>query len=214
MKFRMPIVIELLVLALLVGGCSSVITDVSVFHTADVEKPNTFNMIARGEQADSLEAKAYGDMVATKLEAKGWTRSAAGEVTVAYGFAIDNGTQVTRAQPVFGRTGGGGSSTTYGTVSGTGGFATYSGTTYSQPTYGIVGAVPVTDTVFSRVFVMNMYNSSDGKKIYESTVKSQGSNGTFSTVAQCLVDALFQDFPGGSVQHKSIQLDGTKCILE
>jgi hypothetical protein len=60
---------------------------------------------------------------------------------------------------------------------------------------------------------MNMYNAADGKKIYESTVTSHGESGSFSAVAQCLVDALFENFPGGSSQHKTIVMDGNKCML-
>lgn len=194
-------------------GCSSVHTDVTVFHTADVEKPNTFNVMARGPGSDTLEAATYGDMVASRLQGLGWTRQPAGEVTVVYGFGIDSGREVTRAAPIYGQTGGG-SSTSTGMITGSGGFATYSGTTYTQPTFGLVGAVPVTETVYERVFVMNMYNSADGKKVYESTVTSRGESGSFSAVAQCLVDALFQDFPGGTSQHKKIVMDGSKCVLQ
>jgi len=201
-------------LAALLAGCSSVNADVTVFRTADVLQPNTFNIIPRGELADSLEAQTYADMVAAKLSERGWTRAPNGDVTVAFGFAIDDGTTTVTSRPVIGQTGGG-SSTTFGTVSGGGGFATYSGTTYSSPTYGVVGSRQVVETNYERVFVMNMYQTVGGKKIYESTVRSTGSSGSFSAVAQCLVDALFQDFPGeATAQHKTIALDGSKCILQ
>lgn len=200
--------------AALLAGCSSVSADVTTFRTADVLQPNTFNIIPRGELANSLEAQTYGDMVASKLAERGWTRTANGDVTVSFGFAIDDGTTTVSARPIFGQTGGG-TSSTFGTIRGTGGFATYSGTTYQAPTYGIVGSVPVRETTYERVFVMNMYQTANGKKIYESTVRSTGSSGSFSAVAQCLVDALFQDFPGeATAQHKSIVLDGSKCMLQ
>lgn len=202
-------------LASLLAGCSSVSADVTVFRTADVLTPNTFNIVPRGELAESLEAAAYGDMVAAKLAERGWTRAPDGDVTVSFGFAIDDGTTTVSSVPVFGQTGGG-SSTTIGSVHAVGGgSATYSGTTYSAPTYGVVGSNTVVDTNYERVFVMNMYQTANGKKIYESTVRSTGDSGTFSSVAQCLVDALFQDFPGdATAQHKSIVLDGSKCILQ
>lgn len=201
-------------MAALLAGCSSIKADVTTFRTADVLQPNSFNIVPRGELADTLEAQTYADMVAGKLSEQGWTRTPNGDVTVSFGFAIDDGTTTVSSRPIIGQTGGG-TSTTFGTVRGTGGFATYSGTTYQAPTYGVVGAVPVTETNYERVFVMNMYQTANGKRIYESTVRSTGSNGSFSAVAQCLVDALFQDFPGeATALHKSIVLDGSKCVLQ
>jgi hypothetical protein len=100
-------------------------SDVTVFHTSDVEKPNTFRVMAVGPLAGSLEAHTYSDMIAGELTAKGWTQAANGDVTVTYGYAIDNGHAQTSNIPIFGQTGGG-TAETFGSVNAGGQMGTYS----------------------------------------------------------------------------------------
>jgi hypothetical protein len=195
------------------SGCTTVESDVTVFHTADVEKPNTFKVVAMPPFAGSLEAQTYSDMIAADLEAKGWTQAANGDITVAFGYDADNGHSETAAMPIFGQTGGG-TSQTFGTVSTGGQFGTYSGTTYTAPTYGVVSEVPVTTTIYNRTFALSMYGNTSNKTLYESKVTSSGTAGQFSTVAKCLIDALFADFPGKNAEHRTVAVDGDKCMLK
>ncbi|HWA18799.1 MAG TPA: DUF4136 domain-containing protein [Devosia sp.] len=200
-------------IALVLTGCSTVNSEVSVFHTAAVEKPNSFYIEPAPVLQGSLEAQTYAGLIAEQLEAKGWTRASKQEaqLDVLFAYAIDDGTSETHARPIFGQTGVSGAHTT-GTVYGTGNFATFSGNTTYTPTYGVVGAVPVTVTVYQREFRLNMYDRS-GAVVYESRVSSSGEGGTIDTVAKCLIDALFADFPGKSGAHRSISVDGNKCKI-
>lgn len=211
MRMLMAVGMSLALLGL--GGCSSVQSNVSVFHTADVEKPNTFTVKPTPVLQGSLQAQTYAALIADALEAKGWSEvKSNAEVEVVFAYAIDNGTTHTSVAPIYGQTGGG-STQTFGTVSGGGGFATYSGTTYTTPTYGVVGAVPVTNTVYNRAFVLDMYKRKDGTKVYESRVTSQGSSGSIDLVAKCLISALFEDFPGKSGQHRTVTVDFDTCKI-
>jgi hypothetical protein len=59
-----------------------------------------------------------------------------------------------------------------------------------------------------------MYGNSSNKKLYESKVTSAGGSSEFSTVAKCLIDALFADFPGKNAEHRTVSVDGDKCMLK
>ena len=85
------------------------------------------------------------------------------------------------AQPLFGQTGDG--TTTYhsGNVPTYGGYSGYSnstvnGTSYTPATYRMVGAVPVTRTIFERNLSITVQNR-EGANVIEGKVKSEGLSG-------------------------------------
>jgi hypothetical protein len=129
-----------------------------------------------------------------------------------FGYGIDQGRDelYSYAIPQFGQTGVQ-SSQTFGTVQSHGSGATYSGTTTYTPSYGITGWTPQTGTrrLYTRAIVLHVYDISRGgepRKLYESTVTSQGSSGTLGKVIDEIVAALFEDFQATGVRTAVIPL--------
>lgn len=199
-----------LLLLTVVAACSSVQSQVTAFHKIDQNTSRQFSVTPAPSFAGSLEASTYATHIARKLSERGWTQSRNPDIEVVFGYAIDEGRTHISSVPIYGQTGGG-SSQTYGTITGPGGMATVSGTTYSTPTYGVVGVAPVSQTIYTRVFVLEMYDKASKSKIYESRVVSSGENSTFSQVSKCMIAALFQDFPGVSGKTSTITLDLKSC---
>jgi len=115
-------------------------------------------------------------------------------------YGIDDGKQVVSSYPIFGQTGTSSSYTT-GTITSYGNTASYSGTTYQTPTYGVVGSGTRTDTVFTRylnIDIIDIAKSGDGKvqKVYEGKAVSSGSSGQLAPVMPAIVRSVFEDFPG------------------
>ncbi|WP_165790979.1 DUF4136 domain-containing protein [Pleomorphomonas carboxyditropha] len=192
------------------AGCVTVNSTTTVFH--NITKPETFSIRPTAPISESLEAKSYADLIAQKLIENGWSKSDKAATDVQFAYSIDNGHQEIDSVPVFGQTGGG---TTYssGTVYGGGGFGTYSGTSYTPPTFGIVGASTYSYSVYTRKLMVWIDEKSTKKRIYEATVVSRGSSSSFNVVARCMIDALFKDFPGKSGQTTKISADGNKCVV-
>ena len=107
--------------------------------------------------------------------------------------------------PIYGQTGGG---TTYtsGTVSTySGGYGSYSGTSYTMPTYGVVGSSTssVQSTVYKRQLAIDIVEASsvdadNPSKVYEGRLNSAGSCGAMTEVMDELIEALFIKFPNDS----------------
>ncbi|WP_156461299.1 DUF4136 domain-containing protein [Devosia sp. Root436] len=192
------------------AACQSVQSNVTAFHTLQPNTPETFSVRASNIQGDSLEATTYAGLISTRLEQHGWSASSSPDVDVRFAYAIDGGRTSISSVPIYGQTGGG---TTYstGNIYGTGGFGSYSGTSYTPTTYGVVGVAPVSHTTYQRVLSVEMTNTKTGKKIYEAKVVSSGSSGTFAEVASCLIDALFEDFPGTSGKARAVEVSMSDC---
>ena len=112
---------------------------------------------------DSLEFRHFEALIAEKLTAVGYTVTEDGKTAgqfalVSYG--IDNGKSQVYSTPVFGSTGGG---TTYssGTVYGGGGSASYSGSSYQMPSFGVVGTDVNTMTAYTRIFAVDILSASN-----------------------------------------------------
>jgi hypothetical protein len=200
-------------LALALASCQTIRSDVTVFNTIDQATPTGFTITAMGAEAGSLEAKSYADLVSAQLVAHGWHPSPGGPVDVAFGYNIDSGQTQTSSMPIFGQTGGG-TSYSQGSVYGGGGFGTYSGTTYTPPTFGVVAEVPVSQTFYNRGLRVEMTDRRTHARIYEATLASKGTTGAFNVVAPCLIEALFKNFPGQSGKTYQIEVDSDKCAKQ
>ncbi len=203
---------------LCLSACGTMISaDVTSFHEDKALVPGkTFTVVPLQNQKNSLEFRQYAGLVEEKLKEQGYipsnSKSAYYSVNLRYG--IDDGRKVTSSYPIYGQTGGGttyhsGSVNSYG-----GGFGTFSGTSYTAPQYGIVGSGVSSHTEFTRVLALDIFNQKTNKKVYEGSVKSVGSTGTFSVVSKCLIQALFQKFPGDNGKTESLTLSGDGCMNE
>lgn len=191
--------------ALLMSGCAMVKSNIAVFHELPIRaEPIKYAALPLKEQEGSLEYKAYAQQVKDELNKKGFSEVPVNEAEVVlfFEYGIDSGKEVVSSYPIIGRTGTS-SSYTSGTLNTYGNYATYSGTTYNTPTYGVVGTGARSDTVFSRylrVDLLDRATLSEGKikKVYEAQVTSVGSKGQVAAVMPTMIKALFEDFPGKS----------------
>lgn len=213
--------VVLLVLGSILASCSMVQSDIVRFTNLSQGDSGTFFMVPLKTQEGSIEYKTYANSVADKLNELGFRRvsdlsNADYAVTIDYGISGKN--EVSGSSPIYGQTGGG---TTYhsGTVSsygyGSSGYGMYSGTSYTAPTYGVVGSVPYNYTKYHRYFHFKMYDTKKSKEgklisVYEGTVKSAGSSANFATVSECIIGVLFKEFYNSGTEK--LTTDGSKCV--
>jgi Domain of unknown function (DUF4136) len=197
----------------LLSACSSFVeTRVSAFHELNEPLEGvTFVLIPSKDQKGSLEFQSYAKLMKAELTKRGMVEAPFEQAryAVVASYGIDDGKQVASSYPIFGQTGGG-SSYTSGTVSSYGTMATYSGTTRSSPTYGVVGSGTSTDVVFVRYLNMTMMNiaksSGDNiQKVYEGKAVSSGSSGQMAPVMPAMMRSLFEDFPGKSGASRTVR---------
>ena len=192
--------IYILAIIFLTTGCAEVRTSVTTFYTSDhLARGPIVGVPLDAQQANSLEFGHARDILYNKLSEIGYAPNPSGAGSqfaffVTYG--VDSGRTATSAVPIFGQTGG---STSYssGTIS-HGGMpsASYSGTTTTMPTYGIIGAIPVSNRVFTRHVNIDIYKLSDPpQKIYEIRAVSAGTCANISAVLPLIVDGIFKNFP-------------------
>jgi len=199
-------ILQTFAFCILLAGCQSISADVTVFQDFPNTAPQTFTVKSSG----SLEEKAYSDMIASQLTNKGWILKSGGAVEVTFAHSIDGGRDVVSSVPIFGQTGGG-VAFSQGTVFGGGTSAMYSGTTYSPATFGVVGAAAVTNTVYKRQLQILFVESRTQRHLYEVSVLSQGTSGTFGAVAPCLIAAAFQKFPQGNGTNAKVEISKAEC---
>lgn len=199
-------IIVLALLFALLSGCAMVVeTKVSAFH--ELEQPLsgvTYALVPTKEQEGSLEFQSYAKIVKSELEKRGLTEAPFNQAKYAIFmfYGISDGKQVVSSYPIFGQTGTSSAYTT-GTVTAYGNTASYSGTTYKTPTYGVVGSGTSTDTIFTRylnIDIIDIAKSGDGKvqKVYEGKANSSGSSGQLAPVMPAIIRSVFEDSPGKS----------------
>jgi Domain of unknown function (DUF4136) len=201
-----------LVFALLAGCASFVETQVSAFHELEPSLSGvTYALVPSKEQEGSLEFQSYAKLVKVELKKRGMMEAPFNQAKYAIFmfYGIDNGKEVISSYPIIGQTGTSSSYTT-GTVTSYGNMATYSGTTYKTPTYGVVGSGTSSDTVFARylnIDIIDIANSGNGKvkKVYEGKAISSGSSGQLAPVMPAIVKSVFEDFPGKSGVSRTSQ---------
>ncbi len=201
--------VVVLILSIVVAGCQSINTNVSRFNAFETSAPKRFRIVSADQ---SLEAQSYGQKISDQLAKMGWQQSSnAAEIDIRFSFAIDHGRTESSTMPIYGQTGGG---TTFssGSIYSGGRIGTYSGTSFSTPTFGVVGAVPVSTTVYRRVLKLVMIDTRRGKQVFDGTVTSEGTTGTIPPIAPCLIEAMFKDFPGssGSTVQYNLPFEGCR----
>ena len=212
---KMNKIIILLVLAVSIAGCQTIKPSLNANISSFSELPKalvgkSIHLLAHPEQKnDTLEWKSYRKIFESGFRKSGFTITelASADYVAFISYGIDGGkvTQDTVTTPVYGSTGGG---TTYhsGTVSSYGGgYGSYSGTSYSMPTFGVVGSS--TSTISGERFRRNIaidivdrktLKSKKPVKVYEGRVRSAGRCSQMNQVMDEMVQGFFQKFPNGS----------------
>jgi hypothetical protein len=209
----------LFLMTAILAGCMTgrVQTNNVAFYQPDFTPLGTIWVIAADAEVNSsLEFATYKRKIEEKLSIVGYEIASSADradhiAFVAYG--IDTGESATRSTPVFGQTGGG---TTYssGTANTSEGSIFYSGSTYSMPTYGVVGSVNQSVAMYNRVIALDIVGAAslrDGapQKIYEGRTTSTGSCGVITEVFDEMLDAMFQGFPGENGRNRRLVVPGT-----
>lgn len=199
----------LALISVAISGCATstkVQSDVSVFHDLDDSSNEiTFAFEPTEVQSGSLEYRAYAGLVREHLTELGYVEAdAQSDATwlIQMEYKIGDGEEKVGSVPIIGQTGTS-SSTTYGTISSSGGLGTYSGTTYHTPTFGVVGSSTYSRTVYSRALQLSIAepqtaNENETTVLFEATVSSVGTSSQLSRVMPAMVEALFREFPGES----------------
>jgi len=217
-------ILKFLAVAATVGGlagCGSIVrTTKTIYHAPDHAVRGTIAVVAFDQNLnESLSFVPKKQNIEGHLSSVGYTIVNADEsptylALVSYG--IDNGTTKVSSVPIFGQTGGG---TTYhsGTVSSFGSSGSYSGSSYTMPTYGIVGSQTVSDQWYTRhvdidIVLASSLSAEKPKKMYEMRGKSSGSCSVIDGVFDSITAALFDKFPGVNGKTETIDIDSDgKC---
>ena len=207
MVLRMRILKIASVLILVLSGCvvspptlPQMETDVIFFHGEQhIERGTIAVLPVDSTQENSLEFASVSQYLRGKLGLVGYRNSESTDVSdyVAYiTYGIDNGRTSIVSIPMMGQTGGG---TTYssGTVTSGTQMGSFSGTSTTMPTYGIVGGMPMQITQFKREVNIDIYKRNQDRrwnKVYEIKAASVGSCGNINSVIRPIIDAIFWNF--------------------
>ena len=195
-------------------GCAAphpqVVTNTTVFYLETYLPGKSISVVSgEADVNSSLEFAAYKKKFENKLSIAGYTieqdpNQADYIALIAYG--IDDGKTATISTPIFGRTGGG---TTYssGTIYGSGGNVNYSGSSYTMPTYGIVGSSASSVTTYNRAIALdiieaNSFKEGDPRTVYQGRTKSKGRCSVIVEVFDEMLEAMFSDFPGENGRNR------------
>lgn len=189
------------------SGCSTIIkSDVTAFHEWPDQLPDKSYVFERTrEQNDSLEYLNYENLVRNELNRIGFVEAPAAtkpSLKVAMGYSI-SGRDVREVYPVVVNP----YPYWYGPAW-RGYYGPYWGPFYDPFWYGppIVENRVSQYTVFTRRLHITMTRLADGKKLYETTVVSEGSNGSLAAVMPYMVRSAFADFPGKSGVPRHVEL--------
>lgn len=195
----------------ILSGCATVQISSTTFHGPEHSNRGSIAVLPIDKtQEGSLEFRAVSDYLLKKLSEKGY-ESASPDKKAEYAafitYGIDNGKTSVSSVPLYGQTGGGTSFTT-GSVSSYGRTSSFSGTTTTMPTYGVVGAMPVSSTQYTRKVNIDIYKNQDPPvKVYEMRGMSTGSCGNINAVMFSIVDGMFAKFPGVSGKSSTTEVE-------
>lgn len=153
---------------------------------------------------ESLEWRSYKPAFEEQFRKQGFVISTVENADyvafVTYGIGGPQSSTHVGSVPIYGSTGGG---TTYhsGTISSyTGGSANYYGSSYTMPTYGVVGSSTYSYNVtnYTRTVEINLVEKGTDTKVYESKATSTGRCGIIGEVIDEIAESMFEKFPSGS----------------
>jgi hypothetical protein len=197
------LIASLVVLSSMLAGCATptIRSQVTTFHELpDGMQNKTYVFERTREQDESLEYRAYEKLVRAELDRLGFVETPlsanpALKATFNYSISVRD---VREIYPVVVQP--------YGPSPM---WHPYYGAMYYSPFwYGppIVEHQESTYQVFTRQLRVVLARRQDGQKLYETTVVSEGSNGSLAAVMPYLVRSAFADFPGTSGVPRVVEL--------
>lgn len=202
-------------LVFLLSACatSSVTTTTTTFYVPGHEARGTIAVRAAEDGlSQSLEFRAYKAKIEAYLKEVGYAIAAATEpprYVALLSYGIDTGKTSQVSVPIYGQTSGG---TTYssGTVRGPGGTASVSGSTYSMPRYGMIGATSRQTTRYTRVVAIDVVElrgpGGAPEKRYEIRARSTGRCAALTEVFDEMLEGIFDDFPGENGRARTVEV--------
>ncbi|HYD59386.1 MAG TPA: DUF4136 domain-containing protein [Noviherbaspirillum sp.] len=193
----------ILAVSMVLAGCTTIIrSDVTTFHEWPDALPDKSYVFERTkEQNDSLEYLNYENLVRGELARLGFTEAPAStkpSLKAAISYSI-GGRDVLEVYPVvvqpypywFGPP-----------------WRGYYWPYYDPFWYGppIVEQRVSQYQLFNRQLKVSLARMSDNKKLFETTVVSEGTNGTLAAVMPYMVRSAFTDFPGKSGVPRRVEL--------
>lgn len=195
--------IVLITLTLFVSGCATVKTTSTVYRVDNFTYQGKNYTYYRLSDQNNLQYDHVVSLVDSKLKQYGLTRNdnnADYIITMTYGMSGPQNRTV--ARPIYGQTGVSGAYTT-STYNTAGNSLSGTSNTVYTPSYGVVGAVPVTVTSYTSYFRLDMYladhfQPGNSKPVYTVETQSSNQSGILETVLPTLVVSAFSNFPGNS----------------
>jgi len=194
----------ILAVSAFLAGCGTIIkSDVTTFHEWPDTLPDKSYVFERTkEQNDSLEYRNYESLVRNELARLGFTEAPAGTkptLKATIGYSISGARDVREVYPVVVHP----YPYWYGPA-----WRGYYGPFYDPFWFG----PPVVEhrvsqyQLFTRQLNIALARMSDGKKLFETTVVSEGMNGSLAAVMPYMVRSAFAEFPGKSGVPRRVEL--------
>jgi hypothetical protein len=187
-------------------GCMVLESDVTSFHNFGTQSsPSGSIWIIPAEgMPESLEFSAAATRVYSFLQPKGLVRAksaASADYVGKLAYGMEGAS--TSSMPIFGRTGGG-TALSSGTIYSSRGSASYIGSSSSPASFGIVGAMPLTQHM--RLLTLVIANRRTGEIVWEGRNRSKGSSGEIAKVLPRMIEAMLKDFPNESGKTRFVSL--------
>ena len=211
-------IIGVIAFTLVLTGCAGFVqTSSTTFQGSDHSlRGKIIVMPIDKSQEGSLEFSSVSNYLLNKLALKGYDRATSlndAQFMAFITYGIDSGTTSVSSVPIYGQTGGGTSYSTGTLTNSYGRTATFGATTTTMPTYGMVGAVPVSSTEYKRRVNIDIWRRDvSTTKVYEMKGLSAGSCGNINSILFHIIDGMFLNFPGENGQSKKFNVDWNgKC---
>lgn len=173
-------------------GCSSVISDVTVFHTLpklDTNNSLTYKFEKLKWQENNLEFDNYQSKTQDYLSKVQFIQNDNSNNIVQINYGIGNGVDRQDTRPLMGVVG-------------------YNSN--GVPSYGVIGVATDNSTYYKRFFYLTITDKERGRLIYDGRALSVGESSQLLAVIDEMLEALFQDFPGQSGKTKSVEISFKK----
>ena len=204
----------ILILFILTSCASYVETDVSSFSNIKNFSQQKKYFIQPSElQMNSIEFQNYANSISNRIDKSGWKRVSninEANFIITFNYQMGGSETIAGSVPIYGQTGGGyststGSYSSYGYGTGSYG-GTYTGTTYSPETYGVIGSSSYNYESNQRIFNLVIADKNN-RPVYEVYADSRGSSRTFGAVAECIFDSALKKFPNEDNYIDEINID-------
>ena len=200
-----------LVLAVLAGCATRLDTTVTTFHQPGLEwQGKRFEIVADEGQRDSLEFKAYADLVSQGLQRNGLVPAGSGraDVDVRLQYKVEELRPLRYSSPAY-----------YGY----GFYGPLWGPPYRPGPWGPYGyygfgpywAVPMGVTAtetreyrnWRHELKVDLGPPGGAKQVYEATAAAESGSASLASVMPALVEAIFHDFPGPNGQVRQVEVE-------